>query len=152
MLELSDSILIKASAEKVFNILIKIFSDEKNYKSWHRDHIRSFWKKGRAFEKGAVFTAEEYLHGKPHKLKFVLSDIKRNELIEFKFDFPFSIICPKGSFLITTKGDASEFKSRLFFRSGNLLKKITKMRLKALEKHMREESLNLKEIAEKNLI
>ncbi len=100
MVALTDSIKIKATQEKIFNALIKIFSTEKYYKMWHKDHTICKWLKGKPFEKGSILYAEEYLHGKLHKMKFIGANLVRNKKVEFKLMFPTSIFCPKGSFII----------------------------------------------------
>ena len=71
MITLTDSIEIKATPEKIFNGLIKVFSSEKYFKTWHQDHVKCYWIKGEPFEEGSILYVEEYLHGKIHKMKFI---------------------------------------------------------------------------------
>jgi hypothetical protein len=44
--------------------------DDDSYRAWHqKDHVRLRWLEGKPWAEGSVMYAEEYLHGKLHKLK-----------------------------------------------------------------------------------
>lgn len=151
MVALADSIKIKATPEKIFNVLIKVFSSEKYYKMWHKDHTICKWLKGKPFEKGSILYAEEYLHGKLHKMKFIGTKVVKNKIIGFRLLFPTSIVCPKGSFIIEKGKGNSIFTANLYFRFSNFFIKYAKDRVDAIKRHMKEEGEKLKEIVENNL-
>ena len=151
MVALTDSIKIKANPEEIFNALTKIFSTEKYYKMWHKDHTICKWLKGKPFEKGSIVYAEEYLHSKLHKMKFIGTRVVKNKIIEFKLLFPTSIICPKGSFVIEKDNENSIFTANLYFRFSNFFIKYAKDRVDIIKRHMKEEGENLKKIVENKL-
>ena len=125
------------------------FQNTENYKLWHKDHISCYWKKGKEFSPGSVLIAEELIHGRKHKLGFKLKSLKKNNFVEYKLLFPFSIICSGGYFKLVSKDNKTEFIAQLRFRFGLLLKFLFKNRIEELKDHMREEGQNLKEYAEK---
>jgi len=151
MKELTDSIEICASAEEIFNAVIKVFSSEDEYRMWNEEHISCRWIKGKPFEKGSILYAEEYLHGKLHKMKFAMINIDKNRCIEYKLLFPVSIICPNGSFKITQNESSCKFTATLTFRLSNILAKLAGNRIKALESHMKKEGEVLKAIVESKI-
>ena len=145
---LQDSIEINTKPEKIF----QWFKDlDKHYEEWHPDHV-SCQKLTPTNELsiGDIFCYEEYLHGELHKLKFKLTKLEENKLIEFKTQFPFSMICPGGSFLIEPTAEKTLFTATLSFRVGRLLSKLLKSRVEAFKLHMKEEGENLKKLLEKN--
>ena len=78
---LTDSIEIKTAPEKVFGFFFHLVDDE-SYRAWHPDdHVALRWIKGHPWEEGSVVYAEEYIHGKLHKLKFVITKSIPNRLI-----------------------------------------------------------------------
>ena len=147
-MEIADKISINSSPDRVYNALIFFFQNSESYKLWHPDHISCYWKKGEDFSSGSVLIAKEYLHGKPHKLGFIITNYKQDCLFEYKTLFPFSIICPGGDFEIVPKGKETEFVAKLNFRGGKLLKMMFKNNIEQLEKHMKEEGENLKKFVE----
>ena len=79
---LEDSIEIKTTAKDVFNFLTGIVDDD-TYKAWHKeDHVSLRWLKGDPWTEGSVLYAQEYIHGKLHKLKFKIKKIAPNKKIE----------------------------------------------------------------------
>ncbi len=144
MITLKDSIEIKATPEKIFDFFTHF---EENYHVWHPDHVESRWLKGRA-EAGSILYCEEYLHGKLHKMKFLLTKMEPNRRIEFRLLFPISMICPKGSFIIEPKEESCIFTATLSFRFAKFFLKFAKSRVEAIERHMREEGENLKRLLE----
>lgn len=151
MIALTDSIKINATSEKIFSALLKIFSNEENYRMWHRDHVTCRWLKGIPFEKGSVLYAEEYLHGKLYKLKFISTNLVRNNKFEYRLLFPASLICPKGSFIIEQEKENCIFTANLYYRLNKFFDRYFKDSIDAIEKHMKEEGENLKKIVEDNL-
>ena len=80
---LTDSIEIRTSPEKVFDFLVHLV-DDKSYRIWHpEDHIAFRWLKGKPWEEGSEVYAEEYIHGKVHKLKFIVTKVVPGKEIEY---------------------------------------------------------------------
>jgi len=80
---LTDSIKSKTTPESIFNFLTSIVDDD-SYRAWHKeDHVSLRWLKGQPWVEGSVIYAEEYIHGKLHKLKFKITKIVPNERIEY---------------------------------------------------------------------
>ena len=148
MTTLEHSIEINAEPSKVFDALVKVFSSSENFKIWHKDHIVCQWLKGRPLEVGSVVSVEEFLHGKPHKLKFVSTQFEPNERVQFKALFPASIICTGGSFVLQPKDTGCVFRATLSFNAGWLFSVFAKTRVDAIKKHMKEEGENLKVLLE----
>ena len=150
MTTLKDSIGIKGNPEEIFNGLVKMFSSTENFKTWHKDHVQCQWLKGKPFEVGSILYVEEYLHKKLHKLKIVGTKLETNSKIEYRLLFPASIICTGGTFVIEPKGEKCFFVATLSFRMGWLFSMLTKSRVDAIKKHMKEEGENIKYIIEKD--
>lgn len=97
--------------------------------------------------------AEEYIHGKLHKIKFIISRIIPNRLIEYT---PLSrilrIYFPKNTFSMELKGDTCLFTASGILRVGRLAKIFAKGKLNAaltsVRRHMKEEGENLKRLLE----
>ena len=116
MINLKDSIEVKASPEKVFQWLMQRMKDKESYQAWHPDHVDIRWIKGEPLQEGSIVYAEEYLHGDLHKLKFRITKIVPNRLIEYRCLFPLSIIASGNKFIIEPKGR----DSCIFTASGSL--------------------------------
>ena len=150
---LTDSIEIKTTAEKLFNFLINIVDDE-SYRAWHKeDHISFRWLKGQPWEEGSVMCAEEYIHGKLHKLKFTVTKIIPNRRIEYSPVSRFlRIYFPKNEFIIEKGGESSIFIAsgtyRLAWIARTFFKKAVQNGLSSVKRHMKEEGENLKRILE----
>ena len=154
MINLKDSIEVKAPAEKVFEWLTQRLKDKESYQAWHPDHVDIRWIKGEPLQEGSIVYAEEYLHGDLHKLKFRIIRIVPNRLIEYRILFPLSIIVPANKFIIEPKGQ----DSCIFTAMGSIrmprwlfvrLHKKHKGKIEATEQHMKEEGQNLKKALEK---
>jgi len=148
MKKLVDSIEIYASAEDIFNGIIKVLSTEEGYRMWSTDHVSCKWVKGKPFEKESVLYIEEYLHGKLHKMKFAHMNVVRNKSLEYKLRFPMSVICPQGSLRIIQNEESCTFEAMLAFRMSGILFKIAGNQVNALKNHMKEEGERLKAIVE----
>ena len=154
MITLKDSIEVKAAPEKVYAWLAARFKDKASYQAWHPDHVDIRWIKGEPFREGSIIYAEEYLHGDLHKLKFRVTKIVPNRVIEYRSLFPLSLLAPKNAFLIEAKG-----KNRCIFTATGslrlpkwLFEKLTKKhenKIEATQRHMQEEGVNLKRAVEK---
>lgn len=144
---LKDSIEILVPPKIIFDWLINL---PRNYLEWHPDHIKAEWlTPAENIKPGSVLYVEESLHGELHKLKFRLTKIIANNLIEFKISFPMSIISPGGSFIIKPIKGGSIFTATMKFRMGKLLLKFAKKQVEEFRIHMKEEGKNLKAILER---
>ena len=77
---IQESIEIKTTPEKIFKFLTGIVDNER-YKIWHNtSHVNFRWIKGEPWEEDSVMYAEEYLHGKLHKLTFKVIKIVKNQI------------------------------------------------------------------------
>ena len=153
MIKLKDSIEVNATPEKVFKWLVQRIKDQESYQAWHPDHVNIRWIKGKPLQEGSILYAEEYLHGDLHKLKFRITRVVPNRLIEYRSLFPLSILSPGNRFLIEPTGESS----CIFTATGSLriprwlFKKLHKKhehKIEATEQHMKEEGENLKRILE----
>jgi len=150
---LTDSIEIKTTPEKIFGFLINLVDDE-SYRAWHTDdHVSLRWIEGQPWEEGSVVHAEEYIHGKLHKLTFVVTKVVPNAEIEY---VPVSRFLrkyfPKNTFHIEPKEGTCLFTATGTYRVGWLVRTFAKKRLdrglSSVRKHMKEEGENLKRILE----
>ena len=154
---LQDSIEIKARPEDVFNFLTGIV-DDNSYRAWHKhDHVSFKWLKGNPWEKDSILYAEEYIHGKLHKLKFKITEVVKNQCIEYSPTSRFvRKFFPKNEFTIEPKGDSCRFVAKGTYRIGKIgkifFKRSIEKALSSVKKHMREEGENLKAILEKNTL
>ena len=149
MIHLVDKITIKSTPDKIWETIVFFFQNTENYKLWHKDHISCYWKKGKEFSIGSVLIAEEYIHGTRHELGIKIISFKKDNLMEYKMLFPFSIICTGGYFKLVINGNETEFIAQLSFRLGLLLKLFFKKQTEGLRNHMKEEGQNIKEFIEK---
>jgi len=150
---LTDSIEIQTTPEKIFRFLTNLVDDE-SYRAWHPDdHVSLRWTKGRPYEEGSVVHAEEYIHGKLHKLKFVVTKVVPNAEIEYMPASRFlRRYIPKNTFHIEAKEGTCVFTAAGTYRIGWLARTFAKKRLErglsSVRKHLKEEGENLKRILE----
>jgi len=150
---LTDSIEIKTTPEKVFDFFFRLVDDE-SYRAWHPDdHVAFRWIKGHPWEEGSVVYAEEYIYGKLHKLKFVITKLIPDRIIEYAPTSWFlRIYFPKNRFTVEPKQEACIFTAQATIRVGWLIRTFAKKRLErglsSVRKHMKEEGENLKRILE----
>ena len=148
-LELSHSVEIKTSPEKIWNFL----KNPENYTIWHpQDHIKVIWTEGKPFEVGSKFYSEQRVFGKVQKYNAKIQEIIPNRKIVFTFKFPVSLISPEIEWRIEPKGSNTVFTAISYLRAGYLLKKVFKKGMnKLIEEHNRhvgEEGENLKKLLE----
>ncbi|MBW2513372.1 MAG: SRPBCC family protein [Deltaproteobacteria bacterium] len=150
---LTDTIEINTTPEKVFQFLTGIV-DSEGYRAWHKkDHVAFRFIKGTPWTVGSVVVAEEYIHGKLHKLKFVVTKVVTNEKIEYA---PTSWLLrkyfPHNEFTIEPQGEGCRFIASGTYRIGwigkTLFKKKLEEGLSRIQRHMKEEGENLKRILE----
>jgi uncharacterized protein YndB with AHSA1/START domain len=147
---LKDSIEINAAPEKIWEFFVNL---EQNYRIWHPgDHILFKWTKGRPWEEGSSFYAEQYVMGRKKKYRGTCTEIVPNRKIVFEFSFPVSLISPKIEWQIEPKGPNSVFTAITYMRLGKLFRKLFEKQveklLKAHDEHVRTEAENLKNILE----
>jgi len=150
-LELSHSIEIKTTPEKIWNFL----KNPENYTTWHpKDHIKIIWTEGKPLELGSKFYSEQLVFGKVQKYKGHIKESISNRKIVFTFKFPVSLISPQIEWRIEPKGSNTVFTAISFLRAGHLYKKFFKKGMKNLitehDRHVGEEGENLKKILEGN--
>jgi hypothetical protein len=150
---LTDTIEIRTTCEKIFDFLVHLVDDE-SYRAWHpEDHVALRWLKGKPWEEGSLVYAEEFIHGKLHKLKFIVTKVVQNREIEY---VPASWLLrryfPKNTFFIESKETTCLFIATGTFRVGWLARTFARKRLDlglaSVRKHMKEEGENLKRILE----
>lgn len=150
---LTDTIEINSSSEKIFSFLTGIVDDD-SYRAWHKkDHVRFQFIKGQPWTEGSVIHAEEYIHGKLHKFKFIITKIEANKRIEYT---PVSSFIrkffPKNEFLIEPKGESCLFIASGTYRIGwigkTFFKAAIEKGLSNVKQHMKEEGENLKTLLE----
>jgi hypothetical protein len=84
MITLTDSIEVEATPADVYNWLVQRLQDRASYQRWHPEHVDIRWIKGEPLQEGSVLYAEEYLHGVLHKLRFRITKVVPNNLIEYR--------------------------------------------------------------------
>jgi len=150
---LTESTEIYTTPEQIYDFFMHLDS---NYKQWHpEEHVLFRWVEGSPWEVGSIAYAEEYLHGKLHKLRSIVTKIIPNSYIEYA---PTSRLLryyfPSGTFSIEPKGEVCLFTATVTMRVGWMVKTLFKSRLEhglaSVQKHMHEEGENLKQILESN--
>ena len=149
MITLTDSIEIEATADVVYDWLVQRLRDMDSYRQWHSNHVDIRWIKGGPVQEGSMLHAEAYLHGVLHKLKFRITKVIPNRLIEYRVLFPFALLTAGNSFVIEPTGDGRcIFTANGSFRFPRWLYERMhsrhKAKIDAIQRHMREEGENLK--------
>ena len=149
---LTHSIEIKTTPQRIFDFFRNL--DDASYRVWHpEDHVSFHWIKGEPWEEGSVVHAEEYMHGKLHKLKFQVTKVTPNERIEFAPVSRFlRIYFPKNTFEVEQKVDTCLFTASGTLRVGRLARLLAKRKLEqglaSARRHIKDEGENLKRILE----
>ncbi|MCK4329694.1 SRPBCC family protein [candidate division WOR-3 bacterium] len=150
---LTHSVEIRTTPEKIFEFFYNLVDDE-SYRAWHpNDHVTLRWMEGSPWQEGSVVYAEEYFHGKLHKLTFVITKVVPNRRIEF---VPVSRFlrryAPKNTFSIEPKEVRCVFTSTVHLRlpllPRLLARKSVERGVSSAKKHIEEEVENLKKILE----
>lgn len=148
---LKETTEIKTTPEEIFDFFMHL---DRRYKEWHpKDHVLFRWTRGNPWEVDSISYAEEYLHGKLHKLRTIVTEIESNRYIEYA---PTSKLLryyfPKGTFSIEQHGEQCTFTATVVVRVGWIVKTLFKKKLEyglsSVRKHMYEEGENLKSILE----
>ena len=152
---LTESIEIRTTPERIFGFFLHIV-DDASYRAWHpQDHVAFRLIRGQPCRPGSVVYAEERIHGRRHKLKFLVKEVVPNRKIEF---VPLSrllrIYFPRNTFLIEARDRSCVFTASSVVRVGHLVKLLARNRLEqglaSARRHMREEGENMKRILEKS--
>jgi len=150
---LTDSIRIDTTPDVVFDFLTGIVDDE-TYRAWHtEDHVSFQWLEGEPWAVGSIARAGEYMHGKLHTLKFIVTAVEPGKRITYA---PISrllrIFFPQNEFLIEKDGDGCLFTASMMYRTGRIgrmfFKKSIDKGFFGVKKHMKEEGENLKALLE----
>ncbi|KPK11176.1 MAG: hypothetical protein AMJ68_06670 [Acidithiobacillales bacterium SG8_45] len=144
-MKLSDSIEISARPETVFSWFTNL---DRNYREWHPDHRDSYWLKGDSLSPGSVLYAEEYLHGKLHKLRYQMTEVLPNRHARFRILGAIGLLVPRGEFRVEPTETGARFTATLYPRCGRLLRLLMPGRVQALITHQEEEGRNLKKLLE----
>jgi hypothetical protein len=145
MLCLRDVVEIDAPPERVFDWFQHL---DENYRSWHPDHVSCRYLEGSALEDGSVLYAEEYLHGRLHRLKFTLVEVIPGRELHYRI-FPGL----SGGFRIRPTDRGTELVAEIFLGwsiplIGALLdaalRALLSRHIDAIRQHMNEEGVNLK--------
>jgi len=156
MIQILEETIIKADTSAVFTFLTNIDS---LYKIWHpKDHVfcKTIFRKLSA--SGCIFHFLEILNGFPLYLIVKITQIKKDQYIEYKLIFPFSLLkLGYGYFRIEPIASGGSkliafveygYKSVLFDKITNLFINVDSVR-----KHIKEEGHNIREYLEqKNIV
>ena len=150
MIVIKDTVTIKTAPSDVFQWFEHL---DENYVSWHPSHISCCYLKKHTLEAGAILYAEEYLHGKPHKLKFYLTRVIPNQEFQYRV-----IPGVRGGFSFLESEKGVEFKAELrigwdFPFVGRFVDIIFNLLfskiIRDLKQHMSEEGINLRTLLER---
>ncbi len=149
---IEESIVIHASPEELYSCLTGIVDDE-GFRKLNADNISFRWIKGEPWAEGSIACAGKFLHGKPHKFRFIISRAVPCRHIEYR---PTSgligIFFPKKEFIIEQTASGCRFISSATFRIGWIAERFFRRKidegLSAFRKYLRTEGKNLKKILE----
>jgi uncharacterized protein YndB with AHSA1/START domain len=150
---LTDSVEIAVPPEKVFEFLIGIV-DDASYRAWHpEDHVAFRWVRGAPWEEGSVACAEEYLHGRLHKLTFRVDEVvPQRKIVYAPPSRILRVFFPENRFEIRPSERGCIFAAQGHFRFGRIAKALAKRKLEiglsSVRQHMKEEGENLKRTLE----
>ncbi len=148
-IQLRDTVFIEAPSEKVWSWLCDLPS---HYREWHPAHTRCWYERGRRLEAGTILGVEEELHGRPHRLKLVATEVVPNRLLRYAswgLRGAFSLEEAPGGTRLTAMlsfGIAAPLIGRIVDR---LVGRMFATRLAAVRLHMHEEGQNLKRLLER---
>jgi hypothetical protein len=148
----TESIEIATAPALLFSYLTSIV-DDASFKTLNADNISFRWLKGKPWIKGSIAYAEKFLHGKPHRFRFIVTEILPNRYIEYK---PTSrlmrMFFPKKCFTLEHTTGGCRLISSATFRIGWIGKKLFHMKIQSgltsFRKYLYNEGKNLKTILE----
>lgn len=144
-MKLSDTVEIGTAPEKLFAWFREL---DRHYREWHPDHRDCYWLRGDSLAPGSVLYAEEYLHGKLHKLRYRMTEVLPNRYARFRLLGAIGLLVPRGEFRIEPTETGARFTATLYPRCGRLLRRLMPGRVQALITHQQEEGRNLKKLLE----
>ncbi len=144
-MDISDSVEIEAPPGVVFDWLSHL---DRHYREWHPDHRDCYWQKGDGLTPGSVLYAEEILHGKLHKLRYLMTTVEHGSRVKFRLLGALGKLIPRGEFKVEPTATGSRFTATLYPRFGRLLTLLMPGRVQAIITHQREEGENLKRLLE----
>ena len=152
MITLRHAVEIKSSPERIFGFFANM---AENYRAWHPDHVEWHYLPSGQLGEGSTIYAEEYLHGKLHKLRGPITKVETNYRMEYKPMFGV-----RGVFATEPRGETSLFTAEIHIGTeipllGMLLDRLMRIfmspQLAAIEQHMAEEGQSLKRILEEGI-
>ena len=112
------------------------------------------WIKGNQMATGSIGYFNEYLHGKPHKMRVYYSNVIPNKFIEYK-PLPnfWRIFYPKSTLEFISTKSGCLFSAATYLRIGwiSARSKRVKKHLNEIKQHIKEEGENLKYFIESDL-
>ena len=149
---LKESLEINTTPEKLFSYLTSIV-DDASFKTLNADNIRFRWVRGDPWAVGSIALAEKYLHGKPHRFRFIVSRVVPDRHIEY---MPTSrlmrMFFPKKEFIIEQTDNGCRLISSATFRIGWIGKKFFRKSiddgLSHFRAYLKEEGRNLSKMLE----
>ena len=158
MIVLRDTIEIKVQPEKIFQWFAHL---DKNFRSWHpKEHVECRYLKGSPLERDSILYFEVYLLGKLQKAKYHITNVNPNSRIEYRMEFPLSLLGGGGAWIVEPHGANLLFMNDIYLGTklpllGSVMDKLIQLffgRLnEAFKQHMAEEDQNLKKIMEEDI-
>ena len=143
---LEDKILIKAPASKLFAFFEQM---DRNYTSWHPQHLCFEWRQGTGLQQGNRFYFEETIAGEHQKKEVVITSVEKNRYFEFApVNRFFRLFLPKLSFAFAEQMGGTLFTANVVLRMGPAAAWLHRKELELVRTHMREEAENLKRLME----
>ena len=149
MIELRDTVTIEVPPEAVWAWLESM---PEHYLDWHADHISCRWASGEGLVPGAVMEVEERLHGKPHRLRLVLTVVEPGRWFEYRAGFGIG-----GRFEVEASDGGARFTAMIRVGIGMpvlgaLIDAVMRLtmggRIESFRRHQSEEGANLKRLLE----
>ena len=143
--QLTDSITIDAPPNRVWAWLQELAD---HYIEWHPDHVSAYWVNGEPNQVGSVLEAIEHLGSHTERLRFEMTAVEPDRLMEYRILGAEGLLLPRGRFDIAPDNGGSTFTASITYRFGRVTESIFRGRVDALRAHMREEGENLKRLVE----
>lgn len=146
-LRFADAIAIDAPAEAAWAFFEAM---GENYTTWHRDHLRFEWRKGRGLSVGNVFYFEERIAGKLQRKTVVITKVRPARYFEFQpTNRVFRFFMPRLSFAFEPDGAGHRFRAEIDLHGiGPIGARLNRREFDAVSLHMSEEGRNLKALLE----
>lgn len=149
MIELRHEIEVRASPEQVFDWLGHL---RENYLAWHPDHRSCRYLRGEPLQVGSVVEIEELLHGRPHRIRFRVTQVEPNARIRYRIaglgEGGFATEPLEGGVVFIADLRMGTRLPVLGALADGVLARLFRRRIEALRRHMAEEGRNLKRLLE----